>query len=205
MPLSLASVSLDANNIINGTIVFPRLRQLKLDKTWIFGNVMPLTSESQESIGIGVCLMWCRPASLIAPLDSLGQDDQDDFLDHVTSLPMASSMEPLHFLCKDNWNEVQHDIFAHIKLLVLASVLHDLDNMIKNIIAILRSRQSKWRSIWLFNQVDLALCIYGTVNGTIPFPISRWLKWGATWLFWLCDTIDASISIIWCRQWHCIP
>ena len=36
----------------------------------------------------------------------------------------------------------------------------------------------------------------GIIYSTIAFLRSSWLKWGATCLFWLCDTICSSISII---------
>ena len=42
----------------------------------------------------------------------------------------------------------------------------------------------------------------GIINGTAEFLRSWWLKWGAIWLFWSCDTIAISISNTWC-QWHC--
>ena len=38
-------------------------------------------------------------------------------------------------------------------------------------------------------------------NGAITFVRSRWWKWDAALLFWSCNAIGASISIMWC-QWH---
>ena len=53
----------------------------------------------------------------------------------------------IHFLGKDNQNEVQHDPFGHVMPLVLASGSYDADNIISNTIAFLWSRWSKWDAI----------------------------------------------------------
>ena len=39
----------------------------------------------------------------------------------------------------------------------------------------------------------------GINNSTITFVHSWLLKWDATWLFHLCDTIATGISILWCQ------
>ena len=40
------------------------------------------------------------------------------------------------------------------------------------------------------------------INGdTTALLRSRWLKWGAIWLYWSCDTTGISIDITWCH-WH---
>ena len=45
----------------------------------------------------------------------------------------------------------------------------------------------------------------GPVNNTITFLMAKWSRWGVKWLFWSCNAIDASISVIWCQWNHCIP
>ena len=44
--------------------------------------------------------------------------------------------------------------------------------------------------------------VNGIINSTIPFLMSEWLKWGATWLFGSCHAIGTNVGIKWCHQ-HC--
>ena len=70
----------------------------------------------------------------------------------------------------NDWNKVWHDFFG-----LLMPVLTPL-------------------------ALALASCnIHGVINGIIAFLKSRWSKWNARRLFYLCDIIG--ISIIW-HQWH---
>ena len=48
-----------------------------------------------------------------------------------------------------------------------------------------------------------ALCdANGIVYSTIVLIRSRWLKQCTTSLFWSCNAIDASVSVMWCQQCH---
>ena len=61
MPLALALTSCDADSIINGTIAFLSLRQLNLDTTWFFDNVIPLVLASHNTSGIVIgTWYWCK-------------------------------------------------------------------------------------------------------------------------------------------------
>ena len=69
MPLAQVFASHDADSIINGTIVFLRTRWSKWSQTWLL--VMGCHWSQHQ------CHMIMR-ASSVAPLHSLGQDDQSD-------------------------------------------------------------------------------------------------------------------------------
>ena len=55
---------------------------------------------------------------------------------HLMSVVL--SMSTLYILAQDNQNEVQHDLFGHVRLLAL----HDNDSMVNETITFLRSRKS---------------------------------------------------------------
>ena len=56
---------------------------------------------------------------------------------------MASSMAPLQSLGQDDENEVQHGCFGHELSLALALVLYDADSFTDGMTLLFRSRQSK--------------------------------------------------------------
>ena len=52
-------------------------------------------------------------------------------------------MAPLHSLCPDDQNEMQHGFFGHVMTLVSALISHDSTDAINGTTAFFRSRQSK--------------------------------------------------------------
>ena len=114
-------------------------------------------------------------------------------------MPMTSSMTPLHSLYQENVIEAYHDFlimwhhfhqqWCHM-VLKPALVSYDASDIINGIIAFLRSRQ-------LMPLVPVSHGANRIINGTCALLMLRWLKYGATWLFWSCETIDASISSMW--------
>ena len=90
----------------------------------------------------------------VAPLHSLGQDNQNDGQHNSWScettgvcqhyvIQMISSTLPLHSLGQDDQIEVQHDFFGHVTPLAPVSVSHDADGIVNDTTAFFRSRQSK--------------------------------------------------------------
>ena len=55
-------------------------------------------------------------------------------------MPIVLSMAPLHSLGQDNSNEVQHDLFGHVTLLVLASASCIANSIVNDTIESLGSR-----------------------------------------------------------------
>ena len=134
---------------------------------------------------------WCGHHMIQMPLSvgslhSLGQEIEmgcnitiimwDHWCWHHVMLTL-SSITPLHSLGQDDQNEVQHDS--------LDEVQHDsLDH------------------ITPLAPVSLACDADGIISSTIAFLRSRWLKWDATWLFWLCNNISACTGITWWQWCH---
>ena len=56
---------------------------------------------------------------------------------------MISSTAALHFLVKDDQNEMQHDFFSHLKLLALESASCDANGIVNNTTVLIRSGQLK--------------------------------------------------------------
>ena len=142
MPLALASVSNDANSIINGTTTSLMLR----------------TAERCNVTSLVMWFYWhqhhmMETALPMKPLHSSGQDDWNEVQCKFWScdnigicimwhqwhwhhmMPIASSMAPLHSLDQDDQNEVQHDLFGHVMPSTLALASHDDDGVINGIIA----------------------------------------------------------------------
>ena len=117
-------------------------------------------------------------------------------------MPTAPSMAPLHYLAQDTWNEVQHDIFSHVKPLVSALASHDADGIINGTTAFLRIRQLKCGVTWLlWSCYTIGIGITNAnsiINGKIEFLGQH--NWNEVQQdFWSCDT--TGISIRW-WQWH---
>ena len=64
----------------------------------------------------------------------------------------------------------------------------------------------KWDAAWLFGPgLSLALTYAACdadsiVYATTAFVRSKWLKWGATWLFWSWHATSTDVGITWCYQ-----
>ena len=58
-------------------------------------------------------------------------------------MPLASSIAPLHFFSQDNQNEVQHNSFGHVMLLINVSRSDHTNTAINGTIPLVRSRWSK--------------------------------------------------------------
>ena len=105
---------------------------------------------------------------------------------------------------QSKWDTIA--FFSHFMPLTLALVSHDTNSMTNDTIAFLRKTRKirktemGWNMtsfvMWchwhqfLHHMLPLALLsaacdVDSIINETIPFPYSRWLKWGAMWLFFL--------------------
>ena len=113
--------------------------------------------------------------------------------DHL--IPMALSNVPLHSLCENNWNNVEYIFLVMWYHWCWYQSTMMPKSVINHTIPFLKSRWWKGNITWHFwshNASAQALCDF---NGTNALHRSTCLKWRTTWLFWLCNAIDACTSI----------
>ena len=107
---------------------------------------------------------------------------------HIIGMPMLLSVVPLHLLGHNDQNEMKHDslyIWCHWHqgwhhMVWMASKMTfyflGLDN---------------WNKVQLGHVMSLVLVSAsldadGIINSTIPFLMSKWLKWVAAWILIMC-------------------
>ena len=159
---------------------------------------------------------------------------------------MALSVAPLNSLGHDDQNEVQHDHLGHVMPLTPTLASSNADGVINDIIAFIRSKWGipwhfwscyatgigisttwyQWHHQWhhytpyiktieIRCNMTFFLCVTslalvsasydvdGVINGTIAFLKSKQLKWGTT--FWSCDTFGTDTGSMWCQMQSMTP
>ena len=145
-PLPWVSVSCDADDMMNGTITFFRSRYSKWGATWHFGHVMPLALalvSHYANVVINATITFLR--SRQSNWDASWHFWPPDALAPALHDAMASSVAPLYSLGQDDQNKVQHDFLSHVTPLQPAMTSHDANVVINGIITFPRSIQSNWK------------------------------------------------------------
>ena len=120
---------------------------------------------------------------------------------------MAASIASLHFRSRwvrwcTTWHSRSWDTIG-ASIIILVSC--DTNSIVNSTIAFIMSRWSNetWHGFFS-HMIPLVPAsashdANNIVNGTIAFVRLTWLKQGVTWLSWSCDTISASVGVM----WHC--
>ena len=141
MPLVLVSVSHDVNSIINGTITFNRLSQLKWEAAWLL-----VTWCHWYHIGIRWC-HWYHHYHQMMPLALMLASCDDIPL--VSGLCDADSIinGTQEFLRPRWWKWGATCHFGHVTPLLPACASYDTKSIVNSTIALLRSRHLKMHNI----------------------------------------------------------